>query len=46
MRAYVNPWVQLVFGGPVLMALGGLISLSDRRLRRGAAKKAAGGKHQ
>ena len=32
-RAYWNPWVRLVFAGPLLMALGGLLSLSDRRLR-------------
>ena len=32
-RAYLNPWVRLIFFGPVLMALGGAISLSDRRLR-------------
>ncbi len=32
-RAYLNPWIRLVFLGPVLMALGGALSLSDRRLR-------------
>jgi cytochrome c-type biogenesis protein CcmF len=32
-RGYWNPWVRLVFAGPLLMALGGLMSLSDRRLR-------------
>jgi cytochrome c-type biogenesis protein CcmF len=32
-RAYWNPWARLIFLGPILMALGGLISLSDRRLR-------------
>jgi cytochrome c-type biogenesis protein CcmF len=31
--AYWNPWVRFVFFGPVVMALGGLLSLSDRRLR-------------
>ena len=31
-RAYWNPWASLIFLGPVLMALGGLTSLSDRRL--------------
>ena len=39
-RAYVNPWVQLIFGGPMLIALGGLISLSDRRLRFGVGRRA------
>jgi cytochrome c-type biogenesis protein CcmF len=32
-RAYWNPWARLIFLGPILMAMGGLISLSDRRLR-------------
>jgi cytochrome c-type biogenesis protein CcmF len=32
-RAYWNPWASLIFAGPVIMALGGLVSLSDRRLR-------------
>ncbi|HWA60239.1 MAG TPA: heme lyase CcmF/NrfE family subunit [Caulobacteraceae bacterium] len=32
-RAYVNPWAHLIFLGPVIMALGGALSLSDRRLR-------------
>ncbi|HWE98377.1 MAG TPA: cytochrome c-type biogenesis CcmF C-terminal domain-containing protein, partial [Caulobacteraceae bacterium] len=32
-QAYWNPWVRLVFFGPVIMALGGVLSLSDRRLR-------------
>ena len=32
-RGYWNPWVRLVFAGPLLMAAGGLLSLSDRRLR-------------
>jgi cytochrome c-type biogenesis protein CcmF len=32
-RAYWNPWVRFIFLGPLLMALGGMLSLSDRRLR-------------
>jgi cytochrome c-type biogenesis protein CcmF len=28
-----NPWARLIFLGPALMALGGLLSLMDRRLR-------------
>ena len=39
-RAYWNPWARLIFGGPLLMALGGLISLSDRRLRIAAGARA------
>jgi len=38
-RAYWNPWATLIFAGPVIMALGGLISLSDRRLRLGVAAR-------
>jgi cytochrome c-type biogenesis protein CcmF len=40
-RAYVNPWVRLIFLGPLLMALGGVVSLSDRRLRLGVGRKAS-----
>ncbi|HEY8002678.1 MAG TPA: cytochrome c-type biogenesis CcmF C-terminal domain-containing protein, partial [Phenylobacterium sp.] len=36
-RAYWNPWATLIFLGPIIMALGGAISLSDRRLRLGVA---------
>ena len=35
-RLYHNPWARLIFLGPALMALGGLVSLLDRRLRVGA----------
>ncbi len=38
-RAYWNPWATLIFLGPVIMGLGGLISLSDRRLRLGVARR-------
>ena len=38
-RAYWNPWATMIFLGPVLMALGGLTSLSDRRLRLGVARR-------
>jgi cytochrome c-type biogenesis protein CcmF len=40
-RAFWNPWARLIFAGPMLMALGGLLSLSDRRLRIAAGAKAA-----
>jgi cytochrome c-type biogenesis protein CcmF len=39
-RIYHKPLVLLIWLGPVLMALGGLLSLSDRRLRIGAPKRA------
>jgi cytochrome c-type biogenesis protein CcmF len=38
-RAYDNPWVRLIFVGPLIMALGGFVSLSDRRLRFAAAAR-------
>ena len=38
-RAYWNPWATLIFLGPVIMALGGMVSLSDRRLRLGVASR-------
>ncbi|PXA88600.1 heme lyase NrfEFG subunit NrfE [Caulobacter sp. D5] len=41
-RAYVNPWVRLIFLGPLIMALGGAVSLSDRRLRLAVGRKAKG----
>ncbi|QUD86110.1 heme lyase CcmF/NrfE family subunit [Phenylobacterium montanum] len=40
-RAYWNPWARLIFGGPLLMAIGGAVSLSDRRLRIAAPRRAA-----
>ncbi len=40
-RAYWNRWSRLIFIGPLIMALGGAISLSDRRLRFGLPKRAA-----
>ena len=43
-RFFFNPWVRLIFVGPLLMALGGVLSLSDRRLRLGVPAKAAVGK--
>ncbi len=39
-RIYHKPMVLLIWFGPILMALGGLLSLSDRRLRVGAPKPA------
>jgi cytochrome c-type biogenesis protein CcmF len=38
-RAYYNPWARLIFFGPIIMALGGLLSLSDRRLRFAAPRR-------
>jgi cytochrome c-type biogenesis protein CcmF len=39
LRAYWNPWASLIFLGPILMGLGGLVSLSDRRLRLGVGRR-------
>jgi cytochrome c-type biogenesis protein CcmF len=39
-RVYWKPLVTLIWLGPVIMALGALISLSDRRLRVGAPRPA------
>ena len=40
-RAYWNPLARLIFLGPLLMGLGGALSLSDRRLRMGLPRRAA-----
>ena len=39
-RIFHKPLVLFIWWGPVLMAFGGLLSLSDRRLRVGAPKPA------
>ncbi len=36
-RVYLKPFANWIWGGAILMALGGCFSLSDRRLRIGAA---------
>jgi cytochrome c-type biogenesis protein CcmF len=38
--AHWNPWARLIWLGPFLMAFGGLVSLSDRRLRFALPKAA------
>ena len=40
-RLYFNPLVRLIWLGALVMGLGGLMSLSDRRLRVGAPRRAA-----
>jgi cytochrome c-type biogenesis protein CcmF len=42
-RLYYKPQVLLIWLGAVVMMLGGLLSLSDRRLRVGAPKPARSG---
>jgi cytochrome c-type biogenesis protein CcmF len=43
-RAYFNPLVRLIWLGAVVMALGGVLSLLDRRLRVGAPRRSVGPK--
>ena len=38
-RFYWKPLVTLIWGGALVMALGGALSLSDRRIRISAALK-------
>jgi len=40
-RAYWNPLAILIFLGPLTMALGGFLSLSDRRLRLAVGQRTA-----
>jgi cytochrome c-type biogenesis protein CcmF len=39
-RVYFNPLVRLIWIGALVMFVGGAVSLSDRRLRVGAPKRA------
>jgi cytochrome c-type biogenesis protein CcmF len=41
-RVWWNPWARLIFLGPTIMALGGGLSLLDRRLRLGVNRRRAG----
>ncbi|HWD58702.1 MAG TPA: cytochrome c-type biogenesis CcmF C-terminal domain-containing protein, partial [Stellaceae bacterium] len=41
LRLYYNPLVPWIWLGAALMALGGLVSLSDRRHRVGAPSRRA-----
>jgi len=40
-RAYVKPFANWIWGGTIIMALGGVLSLTDRRYRVGAPTRAA-----
>jgi cytochrome c-type biogenesis protein CcmF len=40
-RAYFNPLVRLIWLGALVMGLGGVLSLLDRRLRVGAPRRGA-----
>ena len=41
LRIYYKPFIDWIWGGCALMALGGLLAVSDRRYRLGARKLAA-----
>jgi cytochrome c-type biogenesis protein CcmF len=41
-RAYFHPLVRLIWIGALIMGLGGIFSLSDRRLRVGAGRRVPG----
>ncbi|MGV3550189.1 heme lyase CcmF/NrfE family subunit [Rhizobium sp.] len=38
-RVWWKPWILCIWGGALIMMLGGFVSLSDRRLRVGAPSK-------
>ncbi len=38
-RIYVKPFANWIWGGAIVMALGGFVSLGDRRYRIGAAAR-------
>jgi cytochrome c-type biogenesis protein CcmF len=40
-RVYVKPFVDWIWGGCLLMALGGLLAATDRRYRQGARERRA-----
>ncbi|MFO1284533.1 MAG: heme lyase CcmF/NrfE family subunit [Burkholderiales bacterium] len=41
-RIYVKPFVDWIWGGALLMAIGGVIAVADRRYRIAVQKRAAG----
>ena len=41
LRTYVKPFANWIWGGAMLMALGGVVSLTDRRYRVGAPARRA-----
>jgi cytochrome c-type biogenesis protein CcmF len=42
LRVYVKPFVDWIWGGCFLMALGGFIAMTDRRYRLKVRQKVAG----
>jgi cytochrome c-type biogenesis protein CcmF len=41
LRTYIKPFANWIWGGALMMALGGVVSLTDRRLRVGAPARRA-----
>ena len=41
MRVWHKPFITLIWLGTLLMALGGVVSLTDRKVRVGAPRRAA-----
>ena len=41
-RAYSKPFVLFIWGGTLLMAVGGLLAITDRRYRKKASKPEVG----
>ena len=42
MRVYIKPFANWIWGGAILMAIGGLVSLTDRRLRFAVGARRSG----
>ncbi|HDR27240.1 heme lyase CcmF/NrfE family subunit [Rhodovulum sp.] len=42
-RSYIKPFANWIWGGAIIMGLGGLLSLSDRRVRVAAGARREGG---
>ena len=40
MRTYIKPFANWIWGGCLMMAFGGLLSLTDRRFRVAAGARA------
>ena len=38
-RVWWKPWILCIWSGAIVMMAGGIVSLSDRRLRVGAPKR-------
>jgi cytochrome c-type biogenesis protein CcmF len=41
-RVYIKPFIDWIWGGCILMALGGLLAVTDRRYRKNQGREQAG----